>query len=104
MEPNSLTEPQPIAHVTAGMTVVDPAGDRVGSVTAVQPAGTDVRPDTVAGIAESLMITGYLRIDGTGALSNDVYAGADQLAAGVEGDSDVVTLRVPAGELHRAAS
>ncbi|MEU8814757.1 hypothetical protein [Actinoplanes sp. NPDC048796] len=104
MQPNSPTEPLPIARVNVGMTVVDATGDEVGSVTAVQMPGTDVRPDTVAGVAESLVATGYLRIDGTGLLSNDVYAGGDQIADSVEGEPAVVNLRVPRDELHRAAS
>ncbi|MFF5085499.1 hypothetical protein ACFY36_51390 [Actinoplanes sp. NPDC000266] len=104
MQPNSPTDSLPIARVNVGMTVVDATGDQVGSVTAVQMPGTDVRPDTVAGVAEHLVTTGYLRIDGTGLLSNDVYAGGDQIAGGVEGEPAVVNLRVPRDELHRAAS
>jgi hypothetical protein len=87
--------------VQAGMRVVDPAGEQAGTVTAVQEPGTDVRPDTIAGIAEHLMATGYLRVDGTGFLSNDVYAAGNQIS-GVSGD--VVELRVLREDLHRAAS
>ena len=83
------------------MRVVDQAGAEAGTVTAVQGPGTDVRPDTVAGIAEHLMAIGYLRIDGTGFLSNDVYAAGNQIG-GVS--ADVVELRVLREELHRAAS
>ncbi|XVU26691.1 hypothetical protein ACQPZJ_06460 [Actinoplanes sp. CA-054009] len=100
MQPNSPTD-SAIARVTVGMTVVDATGAEVGSVSAVQLPGSGVRPDTVAGVAEHLVTTGYLRIDGTGRLSNDVYAGGDQIA---EGEPEVVTLRVPREELHRAAS
>ncbi|WP_327001775.1 hypothetical protein OHA72_42625 [Dactylosporangium sp. NBC_01737] len=87
--------------VQVGMRVVDPAGEQVGTVSAVQASGTDVRPDTIAGITEHLMATGYLRIDGAGFLSNDAYAGGNQVS-GVSGD--VVELRVGREDLHRAAS
>ena len=87
--------------VQVGMRVVDPAGEQAGTVAAVQWRGTDVRPDTIAGIAEHLMATGYIRVDGTGFLSNDVYAAGNQIG-GVSGD--VVELRVTREELHRAAS
>lgn len=94
----------PIATVNVGMTVVDADGKEAGKVTAVQMPGTDVRPDVAAGIAEELMGAGYLRIDGTGLLSNDVYAGGDQIRDSIEEqDSGVVNLRVPRAELYRAA-
>ena len=102
MQPQTPTEPLPIATATVGMTVVDPAGQEAGTVTAVQMPGTEVRPDVVAGVAEDLMVTGYLRIDGTGLLSNDVYAGGDQVRDTVEGEPGVVNLRVPREDLHRA--
>lgn len=86
------------------MTVFDATGDEVGSVAAVQMPGTQARPDTAAGVAEHLMTSGYLRIDGTGLLSNDVYAAGDQIADSVEGQPAVVNLRVPSDELYRAAS
>lgn len=82
------------------MRVVDPAGEQVGVVAAVQAPGTEVRPDAVAGIAEHLMATGYLRIDGSGFLSNDVYAAGNQIGAVT---ADVVELRVHREDLHRAA-
>ena len=104
MQPQTPTEPLPIARVNVGMIVVDSAGAEVGKVTAVQMPGTDVRPDTVTGTAEHLQASGYLRIDGTGFLSNDVYAGGDQIADSVEGEPAVVNLRVPGDELHRSAS
>jgi hypothetical protein len=98
------TEPLPIATVNVGMTVVDTNGETAGTVTAVQMPGTDVRPDVAAGIAEELMGAGYLRIDGTGLLSNDVYAGGDQIRDSVEEDGPgVVNLRVTRDELFRAA-
>jgi hypothetical protein len=81
------------------MTVVDRSGEKAGTVAAVQPPGTDVRPDVPVGIAEELMAVGYLRIDGTGALSNDTYASGDQVHGSDEG---AVTLHVGRDELHRA--
>jgi hypothetical protein len=101
--PGTPTEPLPVAQVNVGMTVVDSTGAEAGTVTAVQMPGTDVRPDTDAGVAEHLMSDGYARIDGTGLLSNDVYAGGDQIAGITEGDPGVVELRVPRDQLHRAA-
>lgn len=102
MHPETPTEPLPIATVNVGMTVVDRDGDEAGTVTAVQMPGTDVRPDVVAGLAEELMGAGYIRIDGTGFLSNDTYSGGDQISKTVEGDPGVVELRVTRGDLHRA--
>ncbi|GGK05892.1 hypothetical protein GCM10010123_39820 [Pilimelia anulata] len=91
------------AHVAVGMTVVDSAGAGAGTVAAVQPPGTQVRPDTVTPAAEHLMAVGYVRIDGSGALSNDTFAAGDQIAGSTDGEPGVVTLSVPRGELHRAA-
>lgn len=108
MEPSEeygvATHTQPILLVDAGMIVVDSDGEEAGTVSAVQPPGTEVRPDAVAGIAEVLMGSGYLRIDGTGALSNDTYASGNQIADIVAGEPGVVHLRVPRAALHRAAS
>jgi hypothetical protein len=101
---DSPNEPLPVATVNIGMTVVDAAGQETGKVTAVQMPGTDVRPDTAAGVAEDLMSVGYIRIDGTGLLSNDIYAGGDQIVESVEGEPGVVNLRVSRDELARAAS
>ena len=107
MQPNeqfgTTTSSDPLSggRVDVGMVVVDASGDEVGTVSAVQAPGTDVRPDTVAGIAEVLMGTGYLRIDGTGALSNDAYASGDQIADTGDG---VVRLHVGRDDLHRSAS
>jgi hypothetical protein len=85
------------------MTVVDTNGDEAGTVSAVQMAGTQVRPDVAAGVAEELMGTGYLRIDGSGFLANDTYAGGDQIRETVEGQPGVVNLRVTREELYRAS-
>ncbi|MEV6847020.1 hypothetical protein [Actinoplanes sp. NPDC051411] len=90
----------PIENVTVGMTVVDRDGAGAGTVVAVQMPGTDVRPDAVAGVAEELMGAGYARIDGTGLLSNDTYAGGDQIR---DTDQGVVILRVSRDDLHRAS-
>jgi hypothetical protein len=103
MQPSNPSEPLPIATVNVGMTVVDREGAEAGTVTAVQMPGTDVRPDVVAGVAEELMGAGYARIDGTGWLSNDTYAGGDQIRDTVEGEPGVVNLRVTRAELHRAS-
>jgi hypothetical protein len=95
MQPSTPNEPLPIATVNVGMTVVDRDGAEAGTVTAVQMPGTDVRPDVVAGVAEELM--------GTGWLSNDTYAGGDQIRDTVEGEPGVVNLRVTRDALHRAS-
>jgi hypothetical protein len=55
-------------------------------------------------VAEVLMGTGYLRIDGTGALSNDTYASGEQIADVVDGEPGTVRLTVGRDELHRATS
>jgi hypothetical protein len=103
MQPQTPSQPLPVARVNVGMSVVDVDGAETGTVTAVQMPGTDVRPDVVAGVAEELMGAGYLRIDGTGFLSNDVYAGGDQIGETVEGEPGVVNLRVAREKLHRAS-
>jgi len=102
MQPQTPTEPLPIATANVGMTVVDAAGAEAGVVSAVQMPGTEVRPDLAAGVAEELMGAGYLRVDGTGFLSNDTYAGGDQIRDTVEGDPGVVNLRVTRDQLYRA--
>jgi hypothetical protein len=93
-----------VDRVQVGMVVLDAIGTETGTVTVVQPPGTRVRPDTVAGVAEILMGSGYLRIDGSGFLSNDVYAGGDQIAAVAADDPPLVELRVARDELHRATA
>jgi hypothetical protein len=98
MQPHDTT---PIAQIEPGMTVVDPTGLQAGAVTAVQQPGTTVRPDLAAGVAERLMATGYVRIDGTGELSNDTYASAEQISAVAPG---TVSLRVGREELFRTES
>lgn len=104
MQPSMPNEPLPIATVNVGMTVVDRDGAEAGTVSAVQMPGTAVRPDVVVGVAEELMGAGYVRVDGTGWLSNDTYAGGDQISDTVEGDPGVVNLLVTREELHRSAS
>jgi hypothetical protein len=104
MQPNTSNESMPVVHVNVGMEVADAAGREAGTVTAVQMPGTDVRPDVAAGIAERLMGTGYVRIDGTGLLSNDTYAGGDQIADVTEGDPGTVALRVTRDKLYRSES
>ena len=103
--PNAIpAELSHVARITVGMSVVDSTGAQVGTVSAVQTPGTDVRPDTLVGVAEHLMGSGYIRIDGTGFLSNDTYAGGDQISRIDESRSGVVELRVYRDDLHRAAS
>lgn len=91
-------------RIPVGMRVVDVAGEDAGTVTAVQEAGTRVRPDLPAGIAEMLMGTGYLRINGSGALSNDTYADESHVADVTPGDPGTVTLSVPRSKLFRSES
>jgi hypothetical protein len=100
--PGYPTEPLPIAQVAVGMTVVDAAGEQVGTVAAVQMPGTDVHPDAPPGIAESLVATGYLRIDGTGALATDAFVAGPDVAGVTEDDTGVVTLTVTRDVLQRA--
>ncbi|MBU2669613.1 hypothetical protein KOI35_39495 [Actinoplanes bogorensis] len=80
------------------MTVADPAGAEVGTVSAVQQPGTHVRPEADADV-EALMVAGYLRIDGTGLFSHDVYASGDQIVEALEG---TVVLSVTRDQLTRA--
>ena len=103
MQPQTPIEPLPITATTIGMTVVDAAGAEAGVVSAVQLPGTEIRPDVAAGVAEELMGSGYVRIDGTGYLSNDTYAGGDQIRHVAGGDPGVATLRVTVEQLFRAS-
>jgi hypothetical protein len=96
------TEPDPIAQVNKGMTVVDSAGETVGKVTAVQTSGTGVHPDLGPGDAENFMSTGYLLVDTSGVLSADAYVSGDQIADVVEADGGVVNLLVGKHQLTRA--
>jgi len=91
-------------EIPVGMRVVDAAGEEAGVVTAVQHGGTQVRPDLPAGIAEMLMARGYVRINGSGALSNDTYADESHIAAVTPGEPGLVTLRVGRKDLYRAES
>ena len=89
-----------LARVTPGMAVMDVNGEQAGTVGGVQFAGTDVLPEAPLGIAEDLVDTGYVLIDGAGHLANDAYAGADQ----IDDVSDVVTLNVRRLDLIRVES
>ena len=89
-----------LALVTPGMAVLDVDGERAGTVGGVQLAGTDVLPEAPLGVAEDLVSTGYVLIDGAGYLANDVYAGGDQ----VDAVTDVVTLNVRRLDLVRVES
>jgi hypothetical protein len=88
------TEPLPIAQVNTGMTVLDPAGAEIGTVTEVQMAGADAPPDA-SGVSDHLRKAGYFRI-------GDRYATGDQIADITEGEPGIVTLTVPADELTKA--
>ena len=104
MQPHRQEAPatqSPIAQVKIGMAVVDVTGEDVGTVTAVQPPGTDVRPDISSPIAEQFMSEGYFRVDGTGVLTTDVYVGGHQLADVPHSATDRVTLTVERSALHR---
>lgn len=91
-------------EIPVGMRVVDAAGAEAGTVTAVQEGGTQVRPDLPAGIAEMLMARGYVRINGSGALSNDTYADDSHIAAVTPGEPGTVTLSVSRADLYRSES
>ena len=89
-----------LSRITPGMAVLDVNGEQAGTVGGVQLAGTDVLPEAPLGIAEDLVDTGYVLIDGAGHLANDAYAGSDQ----IDDVSDVVTLNVRRLDLIRAES
>ena len=99
-EPSGEQGDAVLARVTPGMVVVDVNGEQAGTVGAVQFAGTDVLPEAPLGIAEDLVDTGYVLIDGIGHLANDAYAGGDQ----IDDVSDVVTLNVRRLDLIRVGS
>ncbi|MGW4941761.1 hypothetical protein ACWEOZ_09255 [Actinoplanes sp. NPDC004185] len=105
--PGEPDRPLPIAQVSTGMTVIDAAGDEVGTVTAVEMPGTEVRPgladDGSGDRAAPLMAEGYLRAGGTGLFATAWYAGGSQVAEVTTTDQEgVVTLTVSQQELRRA--
>jgi hypothetical protein len=101
--PGEPDRPLPIAQVSTGMTVVDAAGDEIGTVTAVEMPGTEVRPDVPEELAGRLMAEGYLRAGGTGLLAKAWYAGGSEVAdVTTTEDEGVVTLTADKQELHRA--
>ena len=89
-----------LARVTPGMAVIDVNGEQAGTIGGVHFAGTQVLPDAPLGVAEDLVDTGYVFINGAGHLANDAYAGGDQ----IDDVSDVVTLNVPRLDLIRVES
>ena len=99
-EPSDENGDALLARVTPGMAVIDVDGEQAGTVGGVHFAGTDVFPEAPLGIAEDLVDTGYVLIDGAGHLANDAYAGSDQ----IDDVSDVVTLNVRRLELVRVES
>jgi hypothetical protein len=93
----------PIAKVSTGMTVVAADGEEVGTVTAVEMPGTDVRPEVPDEQAASLISEGYLRAGGTGPLTSAWYADGSQVAdVTTTDDEGVVTLSVDKQRLRRA--
>ncbi|WP_433384051.1 hypothetical protein ACQPZX_23035 [Actinoplanes sp. CA-142083] len=99
-EPSGENGDAVLARVTPGMAVIDVDGEQAGTVGGVHFAGTDVLPEAPLGVAENLVDTGYLLIDGAGHLSNDAYAGGDQ----IDDVADVVTLNVRRLDLVRVES
>ena len=99
-EPSDENGDAVLARVTPGMVVMDVNGEQAGTVGGVQFAGTDVLPEAPLGVAEDLVDTGYLLIDGAGYLANDAYAGGDQ----IDDVSDGVTLNVRRLDLIRVES
>jgi hypothetical protein len=91
-----------IAKVSTGMTVVDAAGEQVGTVTAVEMPGTRVRPDLPDEQAGPLMSEGYLRAGGTGLLASAWYADGSQIADVTTTEDGVVTLTVGRADLRSA--
>ena len=99
-EPSEESGDAVLARVTHGMAVIDVNGEQAGTVGGVQLAGTNVLPEAPLGVAEDLVDTGYVLIDGAGHLANDAYAGGDQ----IDDVSDVVTLNVRRLDLIRVES
>lgn len=93
----------PIAQVSTGMTVVDAAGDEVGTVTEVRMPGTGDRPEVPDEQAGPLMAEGWLRVGSSGPLGSAFYAAGTQVAdVTTTQDEGVVTLTVGRPDLHRA--
>jgi hypothetical protein len=118
------TDPGPIGKVHEKMTVVDDAGERVGTVKDIKMGDPEAAteegqhvgapsnwadriaeafgaadPAVPAPEAARLLRTGYVRIDTAGLFAGDTYASADQIAH-VEGD--LVELNVSKEALHGA--
>ena len=100
-DPDMPTRPLPIAQVHTGMTVVDSAGDEVGTVTEVRMPGTGHAevPDHQAG---ALRESGFVRIAGHGLLAADHYAAGSEVYDVITTDDGVVTLTVRKDDLRRA--
>lgn len=101
--PGEPARPLPIARVTTGMTVVDAAGEEVGTVTAVEMPGTPSAPDLPDEQRGPLVEAGYLRAEASGLLSSAAfYAGGWQIGeVTTTQDEGVVTLVVRKEQLHR---
>ncbi len=99
-EPSDENADAVLARITPGMVVMDVNGEQAGTVGGVHFAGTDVLPEAPLGVAEDLVDTGYVLINGAGHLANDAYAGGDQ----IDDVADVVTLNVRRLDLVRVES
>ena len=97
------TEPLPIAQVTTGMTVVDSAGEEVGTVTDVKMSGTATPDDVPDELRTRFTEQGFLRVGGSGLTAHDVYvAGPQVTGVTTTGGDGVVRLAVRKDDLHRA--
>ena len=101
--PGEPARPLPIAQVSTGMTVVDAAGEEVGTVTEVRMPGTGDRPEVPDEQAGPLMAEGWLRAGSSGLLGSAFYAAGTQVAdVTTTQDEGVVTLTVGRQDLRRA--
>ena len=97
------TEPLPIAQVNTGMTVVDSAGEEVGTVTEVRMSGTATPDDVPDEVRTRLAEQGFLRVGGSGLLAHAFYvAGPQVTGVTTTGEDGVVRLGVRKDDLHRA--
>ncbi|MFN8635124.1 MAG: DUF2171 domain-containing protein [Chloroflexota bacterium] len=114
----------PIEMVREGMTVVDSAGEKVGTVEAMKMGdpgaateagnenqdtgflgdlaeaigGDEREPDVPGPLRASLQRSGYIKVDGGFLFGTDRYVAADEIAS-VSGDT--VRLRVPKDRLPK---
>jgi len=101
--PGMPSEPLPIAQVTTGMSVVDAAGEEVGTVTDVKMSGTATPDDVPDELRARLAGEGFLRVGGSGLMAGDFYvAGPQVTGVTTTGGDGVVQLAVRKDDLHRA--